>query len=135
MAQDRNSATGPGSAGATTPFIFTNALPDVQRLMMAGPHMQAAIMKMGIEMQRELFSFLERRCHEDGKLADQIGSARSVGDLYSAWLDFCRDATTQYATEAGKAAEIGSQGTIDILYDMNLQREEVMASAREPKAA
>lgn len=131
MAQERKSAAGSG----LTSSMFTNALPDMEKLMMAGPHMQAAMMKVAIDQQRELFAFCERRCNEDMKLADQISAAKSVGELYTACLDFYRDAATQYAAEASKAAEIGSQGTIGVLYDLQQQRDEAMSAIKEPAAA
>ncbi len=113
------------------PFLLSTALPDMQKLMMIAPHMQAAFMKAAIDQQRELFAFLGRRCEEDLKLADRIGSAGSVGDLYAAYLGFCKDAATQYAAEAGKVSEISSRETIEVVHDLEQQQAEAMASVGE----
>ena len=126
MAQEKTPAV-------NAPFMLGNALPDMQKLMMVAPHMQAALMKAAIDQQRELFAFLERRCSEDMKLADKIGSATSVSDVYSACLGFYTDAATQYAAEASKAAEIGSQSAIEVAHDIQQQQSEAMAAVRKPE--
>lgn len=98
---------------------------------MIAPHMQAAFLKAAIDQQRELFDFLGRRCDEDMKLAARLGSAASASDVYSACIGFYQDAATQYAAEAGKVAEIGSQGTIGIVHDIQQQQGEALAAVRE----
>lgn len=135
MAPESKNAAVTGASKTPYPFLSGNTLPDLQKLMMVAPHMQAAMMKLVIDQQRELFAFLESRCNEDMKLASRIGTAKNISDLYMACLDFCKDAAAQYASEAGKAAEMGSQGTIGVLYDIQQRQDEAMAAVNQPKAA
>lgn len=115
MAQDTN-------AGARTPaknsgpiFPFTEHLADFSQIAMTLPHMQAALLKVMVGQQHEVASFAAGRLEEDMKLLDQITKAGSVKDLSAACLNFCQDAATQYAAEAGKLVEASSRGTLDAM--------------------
>ncbi|MGE4410725.1 MAG: hypothetical protein EP321_13035 [Sphingomonadales bacterium] len=126
---------GTGKTAFPSPFMFTNAVPDMQKLMMLAPHMQAAFMKAAIDQQKGFFAFLGRRCDEDMKLAERIGSATSVGDLYSACLNFYRDAAIQYAAEAGEITQIESRETIEVVHDLEQQQTEAIETISKPRAA
>lgn len=138
MVQNRPTAT--DTAPFWTSFLPSaykdgvSALPDMQKLMMMGPHMQAAMMKAMIDQQREMFGFLQKRCDEDMKFAEKIGSATCMTDIVTASLHFCKVMATQYAAQASEAAEISSQGTIEVAHDLQRERAGILA-AREQKAA
>jgi len=120
----------PFPSGAKTP-----AVPDTQKMMMMVPHMHAALLKTVIDQQRSLFGFLQERCDEDMKLAQKISSAASMGEVIAASLSFCQEAAVHYATQARRAAEIGSQGTIEVTHDLQQEREEILATAQQAQAA
>lgn len=110
-------------------------LPDTQKLMMIGPHMQAAMMKAMIDQQREMFGFLQKRCDEDMKFAEELGSATCMSDLMSASLRFCKNMAAQYADQASKAADIGSQGAIEVAHDLQQERAELLSRLQQNRAA
>ncbi|MGE4432134.1 MAG: phasin family protein [Sphingobium sp.] len=110
-------------------------LPDTQKWLMIGPHLQATMLKAMIDQQREMFGFLQKRCDEDMKFAEEMGSATCIGDIMSASLGFCKDMATQYAAHASKAAEIGSQGAIEVAHDLQQERNGILSTREENQAA
>lgn len=133
MAQNKSSGGAAGFAAANT-SNFENALPAIQSLLMVTPHIQAAMMRALIKQQRELFSFIGQRCEEDLKLVEQIGAATTMPDMFSACLGFCKDAALQYAEEAGKVTEMGSDGAIQAVSNIQEQAK-VVTEMMQPEAA
>jgi len=142
MAQD-NKGTIPSDKDAAPwtkffPFPAGQSLstvPDFQKLLMVGPHMQAAMLKAAIDQQKALFGFLQQRCDQDMKFAQKIGSAASIGEVVSASLSFCQEAAVDYAAQASRAAEISAQGTIEVAHDLEQERAEVLAPVERARAA
>lgn len=113
---------------------FGKTAPDMEKMLMMMPHLQASMLKAAVDRQRELIDFVGRRCDEDMKFAEKLGSAASVSDIYSAFSAFCKDATSQYAAEFGKAAEANSKETMKVVENLKAQQAEMMATVTDIKA-
>jgi len=140
MAQDnKHGAVSDNTAPWTRFFPFPAgqglSAPDLHKMLMIGPHVQAALLKAAIDQQKALFGFLQQRCDQDMKFAEKLGSASSIGEVVSAGLGFCQEAAVDYATQASRAAEIGTQGTIEIAHDLEQERAGVLPPAERARRA
>lgn len=125
---DRTKAS-PGTDMSASPLeSMMSAVPNAQMIMLTGPHLQAAMLKAAFTQQRELLGFFNQRCDEELKLAERLSSATSLGDLYSAMACFYQDATSQYINEAGKIAQVGTNGTIEAVQSMQQEAEAITAT-------
>lgn len=100
------------SRAAGNPFPFAYSLPDAAHLLLAGPHMHAAMMTIALGRQKEGLDFLEHRCAAQLSLAKDIGKATTFTDMFTALADFTRQAFADYGEEARVFAEHGAQGAI-----------------------
>ncbi|WP_404712632.1 phasin family protein [Sphingomonas sp. MMS24-J13] len=91
---------------------FTRAAPDLAKMSLVGPHLQATVLKAVIGQQRETIDFLARRFDEELKFADAMSRANSAGDLYAACAGFYARAAAQYVDEARKIAELTSRNAV-----------------------
>lgn len=98
-------------------------LPNVQKMLLAVPRLQAAGVRAALNQQRELLAFLTRRCDQDLQLADRIAHADEVKDIYDAMLRFCEGAAKEYTAEAGKVAEIGSHAANEAIRSIKQEAE------------
>lgn len=107
---DQSQPQGAPDAGPLHAFasIF-QASPQLQHMMLFVPRMQAAMMRAAVTQQKETAAFLTRRRDEELKLADQIGKAETVKDVFTAWSGYWREAASQYAQEAGQVMERNSR--------------------------
>jgi len=95
------------------PLPFGDALQDLSKLILIGPHIQATALKGLIAQQRELFDFMKRRCDADSQFVEKLGGASTMTDVGAAYFDFWRNAASQYAAEAKLLTERASQGVMD----------------------
>lgn len=107
MAQE-NSGNGARASQPILPGPAEEPLIDIQKLFLMGPHFQAGLLRATLTRQNEALSFLGKRYQEDLKLAERIGSASSISDMISACVGFCQEAAQDYAEQAGKVTDIGS---------------------------
>lgn len=127
-------ATAAQGDNATMP-LFDSTLSHMQSLFLMVPHMQAVLMKAALNQQKEMFCFAGQRCEADLALAENIGAANNVQDMMSAYLGFYKDAAQQYAQEAGKATEIGSDIALVAVSDIEKQARAVATELAEAEAA
>lgn len=112
MDQNKDIDAQSGRPSAVTFFPFAGIVPDVAKMLLVVPHFQAALLNAAIGQQREAIAFMGRRCDAELKLAESVGAATSIKDVYSACLGFWQDAAGQYAAEAGKVAELTSHNAM-----------------------
>ena len=125
MADDKSTQTRLSESATAFPSFF-QAAPHLQRLMLFGPRMQAALLRASVSQQKETASFLAHRCDEKLKLADQIMAATTFKDVFSACVTFWQDAAAQFAREAGRAVEVQSRNALDVVDEL---RSEASAAA------
>jgi len=115
--------------------LFDSTLSHMQNMFLVVPHIQAALMKAALNQQKELFCFAGQRCEADLALAENISAANNVQDMMSAYLGFYKDAAQQYAQEAGKATEIGSDIALVAVSDIEKQTRAVATEMTDTQAA
>jgi hypothetical protein len=102
---------------------FFEAVPRFGQLMLLASHIQAVIMRAAVAQRKEAATFLARRCDEKLKLADTIGQAPSLKDVFTAYASFWQDAAAQYVSQAGHAAEVNSHSTIGLVDELRSETE------------
>jgi hypothetical protein len=130
MDQNKGIDAQSGRPSAAAFFPFAGIVPDVAKMLLVVPHFQAALLKAAVGQQREAIAFMGRRCDEELKLVDSIGAATSIKDVYSACLGFWQDAAGQYATEAGKVADLTSHNAMEAV--RTVQQEAATVAPMQP---
>lgn len=82
---------------------------DLQKMLLAVPHMQAAGLKAALAEQREMLSFVKHRCDQDLVLTEQLAEANDVKGIYEALLRFYEVAATDYVAELSRVSRVGSR--------------------------
>ena len=82
---------------------------DGQKLLSATARLQAQAFKGMMRYQIEMLSFLKHRFEQDLKLVDDLVASDEFNDAFDVLANFVQNATSAYATEAGKVASIGSK--------------------------
>lgn len=93
---------------STWPLLQPAAV-DLQKILLAVPHMQAAGMKAALAEQREMLSFVKHRCDQDLVLTEQLSEAEDVKSIYEALLRFYEAAATDYVAELSRVSRVGSR--------------------------
>ncbi|BCG94679.1 hypothetical protein MesoLj131a_35430 [Mesorhizobium sp. 131-2-1] len=85
-----------------------------QKFLFAAADLQATALKAAIRCQIETLSFLKRRCEQNVKLIDDLFAGDEFVDVFDVTSNFLQNATSDYATEAGNLARVGSRLTSDM---------------------
>jgi len=97
--------------------LATPSLPmmaDGQKVLSATVRFQAPAFKAMMRYQIEMLSFLKHRYEQDLKLVDDLAASDEFNDAFDVLGNFVQNATSEYVTEAGKVASIGSKLASDI---------------------
>ncbi|GLS34824.1 hypothetical protein GCM10010869_04120 [Mesorhizobium tianshanense] len=79
------------------------------RFLLAAADLQAQAFKAMMRYQIETHSFLKHRCEQNVKLADDLVAGNEFNDAFDVLITFFQNATSDYVTEAGRVASIGSK--------------------------
>ena len=71
--------------------------------------LQAHAFKAVMSYQVETSAFLKHRCEQDVKLMDDLAASDQFNDAFDVVSNFVQNATSEYSTEAGKIALLGSR--------------------------
>lgn len=82
---------------------------NAQKLILAAAFLQAHTFKAMMRYQIETLSFLKHRCEQDVRLAEDLIDGSDFNDAFDVFANFLQNATSQYATEAGKVAALTSK--------------------------
>lgn len=82
-----------------------------QKFMLAAASLQAQAFKAMMRYQIETLTFLKHRYEQDVKLADDLLAGSAFNDAFDVFCAFFQNATSEYATEAGKVASLTSKLT------------------------
>ena len=82
---------------------------NAQKLILAAAFLQAHTFKAMMRYQIETLSFLKHRCEQDVRLAEDLIDGSDFKDAFDVFANFLQNATSQYATEAGKVAALTSK--------------------------
>ena len=96
--------TQPDPFAATAPMTA-----NAQKFMFSMAHLQAQGYKAMMRYQIEALSFLKHRYEQDVKLADNLAAAADFNDAFDVYAGFVQNAVTEYSSETGKMANIGSR--------------------------
>ena len=80
-----------------------------QKLFIAAARLHAHAFKAMMRYQIETPSFLKHRYEQDVKLVDDLVASDEFNDAFDVFGNFMQNATSEYATEAGKVASISSK--------------------------
>src|SRR5687768_5412113 len=72
--------------------------------MMVGPQLQAAAIKNLMSHQSEAVAFWQNRFKADLELAQELVSAKTMAEYYSALVEFWEETVTEYVSEASLLA-------------------------------
>ena len=82
---------------------------NAQKLILAAAFLQAHTFKAMMRYQIETLSFIKHRCEQDVRLAEDLIDGSDFKDAFDVFANFLQNATSQYATEAGKVAALTSK--------------------------
>ncbi|WP_244529988.1 phasin family protein [Mesorhizobium qingshengii] len=82
-----------------------------QKLILAAASLQAHAFKTMMRYQIETLAFLKHRYEQDVKLAEDLVAGSEFNDAFDVFSNFLQNATSEYATEAGKVAALTSKLT------------------------
>ena len=97
------------AASARQLFPATPALANGQKLFLAAAHLQANAYQALMRYQIETLAFFKHRCEQDAKLAEDLVASDEFNDAFDIVTNFVENAASDYATEVGKVASIGSK--------------------------
>ena len=95
--------------------VLPNVMPappfaaNAQKFALAAAHLQAHAFKAAMRYQIEALTFLKHRYEMDVKFVDDLLGSDELNDAFDVFTTFMQNAATEYATEAGKVASIGSK--------------------------
>jgi hypothetical protein len=72
--------------------------------MMVGPQLQAAAIKNFMSRQSDAVAFWQNRFKADLELAQELVTAKTMAEYYSALVDFWEETVTEYVSEASLLA-------------------------------
>lgn len=108
---------------ATNPF--GTSLPQA---FMSAARIQGEILNAYLNVNIALLDFLKLRFKEDMKLVDNVTSSDDAGEVADAYLEFWREAITEYADEAGKLATMNARLAANTAKRVNRGADEVTES-------
>lgn len=123
MSEDQH-APASTQSDSTSETSVTQAMPEIGKLLVMGPRLQATMLKTVIDRQRQALALLNQRTADGLKLAEAISDASSPTDALEAWTAFVQTGFKHVAEHAG---EIGRQ-TMEAL--QTAQREAAATSMR-----
>ncbi len=82
---------------------------NAQKFLFSMARLQAQGYKAMMRYQIEALSFLKHRCEQDTKLADDLAASTDFSDAFDVYSGFVQNAVTEYSSETGKMASIGSR--------------------------
>lgn len=92
------------------PFAMTAPmLANAQKFLFATARLQAQGYKAMMRYQIEALSFLKHRYEQDVKLAEDLAASADFNDAFDVYTGFVQNAVTEYSSETGKMASIGSR--------------------------
>lgn len=94
--------------------LFTAGMPyfaQGQRLALATARLQAQTFRSAMRFQIEMLGFLKHRFEQDVRFMDDLVASGELNDAFDVVADFMQSAATEYTSEAGKLASIGSKLT------------------------
>ena len=102
-----------------------------QKLVIAAAHLQANAFKALMRYQIETLTFLKHRYEQDIRLVENLVDSDAFTDAFDVMSNFFENAITEYATEGGKVASIGSKIASD---NARLVRKEASAAVEDMAA-
>lgn len=91
---------------ATLPLPY---VANAQKFALGAARLHAQAFKAAMRYQIEALTFLKHRYEMDVKLVDDLLAGDEFNDAFDVFTTFMQNAATEYATEAGKVASIGSR--------------------------
>lgn len=109
--------------------------PQMTNFLAIAQKMHGSLIRTAVLQQKEAAAFLSQRCEEELKLADQISTATSPTDIVAACFGYWREAATQYAAEATRAAQLTSRSTLEVVEELRNGAKATENPAPEPLKA
>lgn len=92
------------------PFALTAPMAaNAQKFLFSMARLQAQGYKAMMRYQIEALSFLKHRYEQDVKLAEDLAGSTDFNDAFDVYAGFFQNAVTEYSSETGKMANIGSR--------------------------
>lgn len=101
-------------------------VPNGQKFFHAAARLQVQTYKAAMRYQIEMLDFLKRRFEQDVKLAEDLFAGDRFNDAFDVVSDFFRNATTEYASEASRIANLASKISAETARRMRRQSDELM---------
>jgi negative regulator of replication initiation len=108
-------------SGTDQPFIANG-----QKLFLASARLQAHAFGAAMRYQIEMLGFLKHRYEQDVKLVDELVSSDEFADAFDVVSVFMQNAATEYTSEAGRMASIGSKLGSQTARQMRRQANEIV---------
>jgi hypothetical protein len=100
----------PVASAQPDPFALTTPMvANAQKFLFAMARLQAQGYKAMMRYQIEALTFLRHRYEQDVKLADDLAGSTDFNDAFDVYAGFVQNAVTEYSSETGKMANIGSR--------------------------
>lgn len=80
-----------------------------QKAFLAAVSFQAHAFKVAMRYHIATLAFLKHRYAQDAKLADDLIAGSEFNDAFDIFSSFLQNATSEYATEAGRVAALTSK--------------------------
>lgn len=106
---------------AATPFLANG-----QKFFLATARLQAQAFRGAMRYQIEMLNFLRHRCEQDVKLVDDLVTSDEFNDAFDVVTDFMQNAATEYTSEVGKVASIGSKLSSETAKRVRKQADEMV---------
>lgn len=97
-----------------------------QKFLRATSAMQAHSIRALLRYQIESVSFLKRRFEDDLQLVEKLTGGDEFVDAFDVFVNFLQNATSDYASEAGKFASIGAKLASDTAGEVRKEAETTM---------
>jgi|APTNR8051073442_1049403.scaffolds.fasta_scaffold97326_2 hypothetical protein len=97
-------STQPDPFAASGPMVA-----NAQKFLFSMARLQAQGYKAMMRYQIEGLSFLKHRYEQDVKLAEDLVASADFADAFDVYAGFVQNAVTEYSSETGKMANIGSR--------------------------
>jgi hypothetical protein len=97
-----------------------------QRLALATARLQAQTFRSAMRFQIEMLGFLKHRFEQDVSFMDDLVASGELNDAFDVVADFMQNAATEYTSEAGKLASIGSKLTSETARQIREQVEDAV---------
>lgn len=110
----------------TSPLASIPLFANGQKFFLATARLQAQAYKAAMRYQIEMLNFLKQRYEQDVKLVDELVASDKLNDAFDVVTDFMQNAATEYTSEAGKIARIGSKLSSETARRMRKQADEIV---------